>query len=83
MLLYSASSSHVSKKNVAFKFKGNEDIFTLEDESSTCAHTHRHTHRVQPYLSDLNRTEEQLCNRKRHTIWKNNEKDEGKFQFNV
>jgi len=36
--LHSASSSHVSKKNATFKFKGNEDIFTLEDES-TCTHT--------------------------------------------
>jgi len=36
-LFHSASSSHVSKKNVT-KFKGNEDIFTLEDES-TCTHT--------------------------------------------
>jgi len=54
------------------------DIFTLKDES-----TRIHTYRVQPYLSDTNRTEGQLYNRKRHTIWKNNEKDEGKYQFNV
>jgi len=37
-LLHSASSSHVSKKNVTFKFKKNEDIFTIEDES-TRTHT--------------------------------------------
>jgi len=77
MLLHSANSSHVSKKNVTFKFKGNEDISHLKMKA------HTHTYRVQPYLSDPNRTEGQLYNRKHHTIWKNNEKDEGKYQFNV
>jgi hypothetical protein len=55
----------------------------LKMKARARAHTHTHTHRVQPYLSDPNRTEEQLYNRKHHTIWKNNEKNEGKYQFNV